>query len=75
MKLNLGCGTDIRVGYLNVDLVPLKGVEVVLNLDGSDTSPSRRYKFFLPFKNNIFEDVYCRHVLEHIFDLFERFCP
>ncbi len=56
MKLNLGCGTDIKPGYVNLDLVPLKGVDVVCNLD----------KPPLPFKDNQFEGIYCRHVLEHV---------
>ena len=28
-KLNLGAGTDIRKGYVNLDIVKLKGIDVV----------------------------------------------
>jgi hypothetical protein len=33
VKLNLGCGTDIREGWVNVDRVQLSGVDVVADLD------------------------------------------
>lgn len=47
-KLNLGCGTDIRKGYVNLDIVKLPGVDVVHNLD----------KFPYPFKDNYFDEIY-----------------
>jgi len=28
-KLNLGCGNDIRQGYINLDVAKLDGVDVV----------------------------------------------
>jgi SAM-dependent methyltransferase len=59
MKLNLGCGTDIRAGYVNADIAPLAGVEVVCNLN----------RLPLPFADGEFTEVYCRHVLEHVQDL------
>ncbi len=30
-KLNLGCGKDIRKGYINLDLKKLPGVDIVHN--------------------------------------------
>ena len=33
MKVNLGCGTDIRPGYCNIDSVMLPGVDRVFDLD------------------------------------------
>lgn len=56
LKLNLGCGRDSRSGYINLDLIPLSGVNVVYNLDQGH----------LPFKDGQFSEVYCRHVLEHL---------
>ena len=56
MKLNIGCGRDSRGGYVNLDLVHLPGVDVVSDLNSGN----------LPFKENSFEEVYCRHVLEHL---------
>ena len=58
-KLNLGCGTDIKKGYVNLDRAELEGVDVVHDLD----------KFPYPFKDNEFEEIYCKHVLEHVDDL------
>jgi len=58
-KLNLGCGDDIKKGYVNTDAVKLPGVDIVHNLN----------KFPWPFKNNEFDEVYTSHVLEHVDDL------
>ncbi len=54
-KLNLGCGKDIKEGYVNVDLVQLPGVEKIVDFD----------KVPYPFDDNTFEEVYNKHVLEH----------
>ena len=58
-RLNLGSGNDIKKGYINLDVVKLKGVDFVHNLN----------KFPYPFKNNEFDEVYTSHVLEHLDDL------
>lgn len=55
-KLNLGCGHDIRPGYLNLDNAPLDGVDVVHDLT---VLP-------LPFSDNEFEEILCKDVLEHL---------
>lgn len=55
MKLHLGCGTDIRDGYLNSDLVPLAGIDVCCDLDGP-----------LPFADEAFDEVLALNVLEHV---------
>jgi SAM-dependent methyltransferase len=57
-RLHLGCGRDIRAGWVNVDRLPLPGVAVVLDLE----SP-------LPFRDGAFDEVFSSHVLEHV----ERF--
>ena len=60
MKLNLGCGEDIKKGYINLDKEKIPGVDVVHNID----------KFPYPFKENYFDEVYASHILEHAKDLF-----
>lgn len=60
-KLNLGAGKDIKEGYLNLDIVRLKGIDVVHDLN----------KFPYPFADNTFEVVHCASVLEHVDD-FQR---
>src|SRR5436190_24268594 len=58
-KLNLGCGTDIRQGYVNLDSYKFKGVDKVWDIN----------KTPLPFKNNTFSEVLINHVLEHVDDV------
>ncbi len=59
MKLNLGCGKDIKQGYVNIDKVFLEGVNIICDIEE------------LPFKNNVFDKILCKHVLEHINNLID----
>jgi len=56
MRLNLGCGRDIREGWVNLDIREGEGVDVVHDLD----------KLPLPFENDSFGEVYASHVFEHV---------
>ncbi len=58
MKLNLGCGNDIRKGWTNLDMYKHDGVDVVHNLE----------KYPYPFKDNQFELILADNVLEHLDD-------
>ena len=58
MKLNLGCGRDIRSGYINVDSVKLPGVDKVFDLN------KKRW----PFKENTFDEINCKDIIEHLDD-------
>lgn len=58
-KLNFGCGDDIMPGYVNLDIVKLKGVDVIHDFN----------KFPYPFKKDEFDEVFTSHVLEHVDDL------
>lgn len=59
MKVNLGCGRRPIPGFLNVDCVPLEGVEVVVNLDDAT-------KVTLPWLDDTVDEFAMIHVLEHI---------
>jgi len=55
-KLNLGCGHDIREGWVNLDSAALPGVDVVHDLS----------QLPLPFEDGRFSEVLCQDVLEHV---------
>lgn len=55
-KLNLGCGYDVREGWVNLDSSALSGVNVVHDIE----------KLPLPFENDTFELVLAKDVLEHV---------
>ncbi len=55
-SLNLGCGTDIRAGWVNLDVAPLAGVDVVHDLN----------QLPLPFADGEVEHVCAKDVLEHV---------
>ena len=58
-KLNLGCGSDIKKDYTNLDYVKLPGVNVVHDIE----------KIPYPFKENTFDEIYCKDILEHVSDV------
>lgn len=55
-KLNLGCGNDIREGWVNLDIADLPGVDIVHDLN---VLP-------LPFADESFDEILCLDVLEHV---------
>lgn len=55
-KLNLGCGKNIKEGYINIDLYKGDGVDIILNLEEAR----------LPFPENSVDEIYISHALEHI---------
>jgi len=59
MKLNIGCGRDIREGWVNLDINKTSGVDVVHNLN----------EFPYPFKENSLDEVLAIDVFEHVDDL------
>ena len=59
MKLHLGCGTNYKEGWVNVDLDP--NVKADWHGDCNE----------MPFANDTFDYIYTHHVLEHFDDLFK----
>lgn len=59
LKLNLGCGTNILEGWVNVDKFATGGVNLGIDLDeGTDTR--------FPYEDNSVSEFLMSHVLEHI---------
>lgn len=56
-RVNLGCGKDIREGWINCDKYPGPGVDMVFDLEDG-----------LPFEDNTIWRIEAAHVLEHIVD-------
>jgi len=61
-KLNIGCSKRPKPGWVNNDIIPFKGVDVLFDL-GKDT---------FPFKDNTFIEIEACHVLEHL-DVYQLF--
>ncbi len=53
LRLNLGCGTFVKEGYINVDQRELPGVDVVADLRQ------------LPFEPGSVQEIFNSHVIEH----------
>ena len=54
MKLNLGCGDDIKKGYVNIDVRNLPGVNIVGDVCN------------LPFEKNSIDEILALDVYEHV---------
>lgn len=59
LKLDLGCGPNKHKGYIGLDEVKMPGVDIIADLNSR-----------LPFKDNTFDEVMARCVLEHVDDIF-----
>lgn len=57
-RLNLGCGHDIRPDWVNHDVAPLPGVDVVHDLE----------EYPWPFPDDAFREIEMINVLEHLSD-------
>ncbi|HEY9833901.1 MAG TPA: methyltransferase domain-containing protein [Stenomitos sp.] len=58
-KLNLGCGKTILPGWINLDKVPLNGVDIIADLDNCQENK-------LPFDNDEIEEFFASHLIEHL---------
>lgn len=57
MKLHLGCGNSRMEGWVGCDLYKTGATDLTFDLMGP-----------WPFEDNVAEEVYCSHVLEHLPD-------
>jgi SAM-dependent methyltransferase len=55
-RLNVGCGSKILPGHVNIDIIDLPGVDITHNLN----------KVPYPFKNEEFDLIYADNILEHL---------
>lgn len=58
MKLNLGCGRDIKEDWINIDLLPGAGVDLVLDLD--------QPKPFELAEDDSVDEFLVSHLIEHL---------
>ena len=58
-KLHLGSGNQPKKGWINLDILPGKNVDVVHDLN----------YFPYPFKDNSIDEIYTEYVLEHMKDI------
>ena len=58
-RLNLGCGRNILPDWINVDIVPLDGVDIIANLDDCQNTK-------LPFADNEIDEFFASHLIEHL---------
>jgi hypothetical protein len=56
LRLNLGCGSDILAGWVNVDRYPAAGVDQIVDLEHVPW----------PWADSSVEEVRLKHVLEHL---------
>ncbi len=59
MKLNLGCGFSIKEGWVNIDAVPLDGVDIVCDLETVKEKP-------IDLPDESVDMFLLSHILEHI---------
>jgi SAM-dependent methyltransferase len=56
-RLNMGCGSDIKDGFINIDMFPATGVDMIIDLNNDIT------EFF---EEGSVDFIYLSHVLEHL---------
>lgn len=56
MKVNIGCGAQIKDGFIGVDILQFPGVDIVHDLN----------VFPYPFMDNEIDEVWMDQVLEHL---------
>jgi len=62
IKLNIGCGHDLKEGFVNIDFTRDNGADLDFDLE------TCRYNK-LPFEDNSVVEIHAAHVLEHVTDI------
>ena len=57
MKIDIGCGSAKKLGFIGLDISKLPGVDIVADIQKN-----------IPLKDNSVEEIYCANVLHHISD-------
>jgi SAM-dependent methyltransferase len=58
-RLNVGCGRDVKAGWINLDSMPLHGVDTIADLERCKDVP-------LPFDDDSIDEFLLSHIIEHI---------
>ena len=67
IRLNLGCGRDIKEGWVNIDSVKLPGVDLKFDFEKCGKKISDDYApYCLPYCDNAVDEMLLSHTLEHI---------
>lgn len=56
VKIDIGCGTKKKEGFIGVDVIAFEGVDVVMDA-GKDK---------WPWEDNSVDEVHCNHFVEHL---------
>ncbi len=59
LKIDLGCGNNKKEGFVGIDKIDLRGVDIVCDVD----------KEKLPLNSNLVEEVFSMHFMEHVNDI------
>ena len=59
MKLNLGSGINYKEGYVNLDWIKAHKPDIIWDINEKP----------FPFEDNVFDEVFCSHILEHFDDV------
>lgn len=56
IKVDIGCGSNKREGFIGLDQYDMPGVDIVIDFA----------KKKLPFKDNSVDEIHCSHTMEHL---------
>jgi len=62
VKIDVGCGSKVKDGFLGVDIIRFPGVEYVCDVRKG-----------LPFENDSVDEIWCQNFLEHLTNLDGKF--